>query len=592
MKRIYFIDSENVGDSWLPLLVREEDEILVFYTSKSPYMSYDGLVLLKESPKEVTFIKCFEGTNALDFQLCSELGYRLNSETADEFIIITNDTGYDAAVRYWQKKEFPVRRVQSKMVKTLLEVEKTPAAKEEEKTAEKKPQDRRRSRAAERVDQKLDEKVTEAGRERKHNAAKPEEEAAQPAPAEESVGIPAEAVKKNADSSAEAPAQAEGEADPAEATPKKPSRRELWKQRQQQRRQKQKEVAQTYAEKAAELIASADQKTTEETAEKTETEEKAETAEEAVKAEAAKEIPAPAIIKVETRSSGVMVVPPAFYEPAKPEIKPVSETAEVTAEKAEAEAKPVETETVVEEAEVKPVEAENVVEEAEPAEAVEAAEAETVVEEAETKPEEAAETETVVEEAETKPEEAAETETAVEETGAKPLETTEAETVVEESEKVEAASIAETEVTEVTETVDAKEVEAVTEENVFPKEEVDTIINCIGRSNLGDIHNSLELFYGEQGKGIYQKVKSASYELEEKKWNRERKFRRYCSVIFAHSDMGESIPEDFVGFLFRAADKRKNLNSLRAALQNEYGKDLGMRLYSVVKAHIKVLNKM
>lgn len=42
MKNIFFVDSENVGDSWIELFdyLNDEDIILVFYTDKSPNMSY------------------------------------------------------------------------------------------------------------------------------------------------------------------------------------------------------------------------------------------------------------------------------------------------------------------------------------------------------------------------------------------------------------------------------------------------------------------------------------------------------------------------------------------------------------------------
>lgn len=78
MGKIYLVDSENVGDIWVPLLVssQEDDEVLVFYTTKSPHMNYENVRMLKETEKEADFIKCFEGSNALDFQLVSELGYR------------------------------------------------------------------------------------------------------------------------------------------------------------------------------------------------------------------------------------------------------------------------------------------------------------------------------------------------------------------------------------------------------------------------------------------------------------------------------------------------------------------------------------
>ena len=116
----YLIDSENVGDFWIPLLdlPAETAELIVFYTKNSPHMSYESLIKLKESDRHVTFIKCYEGTNALDFQLCSELGYLIALHEEDDFIIVTNDTGYDAAVKYWRRKEYSVKRIAGKDSRT------------------------------------------------------------------------------------------------------------------------------------------------------------------------------------------------------------------------------------------------------------------------------------------------------------------------------------------------------------------------------------------------------------------------------------------------------------------------------------------
>ena len=125
----YLIDSENVGDFWIPLLDLPADmaKLIVFYTKNSPHMSYDSLIKLKESDRIVTFIKCYEGTNALDFQLCTELGFLIAGNPGDEFIIVTNDTGYDAAVRYWRRKEYSVKRIAGKDSRTGSRRRGTPA---------------------------------------------------------------------------------------------------------------------------------------------------------------------------------------------------------------------------------------------------------------------------------------------------------------------------------------------------------------------------------------------------------------------------------------------------------------------------------
>ncbi len=40
---VYLVDSENVNDAWIGIAtnMEEDDEILVFYTDKSPHMSYE-----------------------------------------------------------------------------------------------------------------------------------------------------------------------------------------------------------------------------------------------------------------------------------------------------------------------------------------------------------------------------------------------------------------------------------------------------------------------------------------------------------------------------------------------------------------------
>lgn len=126
--RHFLVDSENVNDNWLMLfdMADEDDEIIVFYTKKSPHMSYMSVIRLIENNKiNIRFEECYEGTNALDFQLVSYMGYLMgcggacsenecdaaSAETgADEYIIMSNDTGYDPAIRFWKDKGYPIRR--------------------------------------------------------------------------------------------------------------------------------------------------------------------------------------------------------------------------------------------------------------------------------------------------------------------------------------------------------------------------------------------------------------------------------------------------------------------------------------------------
>ena len=65
--RHFLVDSENVNDNWLMLfdMADEDDEIVVFYTKKSPHMSYMSVIRLMENNSiNVRFEECYEGTNA------------------------------------------------------------------------------------------------------------------------------------------------------------------------------------------------------------------------------------------------------------------------------------------------------------------------------------------------------------------------------------------------------------------------------------------------------------------------------------------------------------------------------------------------
>ena len=66
MAKIYLVDSENIGASWSQLLssMSETDRMYVFYTEKSPYVSYENLMQVIAYSSIPVFIKCFEGRNA------------------------------------------------------------------------------------------------------------------------------------------------------------------------------------------------------------------------------------------------------------------------------------------------------------------------------------------------------------------------------------------------------------------------------------------------------------------------------------------------------------------------------------------------
>ena len=507
MGKIYLVDSENVGDIWVPLLVssQEDDEVLVFYTTKSPHMNYENVRMLKETEKEADFIKCFEGSNALDFQLVSELGYRLSQNAAREYVIVSNDTGFDAAVRYWSARKMPVSRLSGKECHRMLTEKKQRVAKESEAAAEPEQE---QSRAAGAEAEAEAEQVRETGQEAEAERIRetgPEAEAervretGQEAEAEQvrEIGPEAEAKrgreqsKKPGSSKKSEPSKAGGKAGESgnpEASGKAGNAEESGK---------------------AEVTGKAEDA---EISGKSEPEENAGLAEESGKAEPAEKT---GRAKRSRKSAKA-----------------------VRAEKSERMSEPDRSEKSQKSDKAKTQNAGN-----------------------------------------------------------------------------EKPDLTEEQSGQMTAMMDLKEemsgnpqsVSNATDQSEAPvkfgldlnaeRAILKTLCACISKENLVDFHNALVALLGEEeGKRLYQELKTnaeyASYWSELPAYGLKEKFDMYCKMVFDHSEYAKEPPEDFSGFLYQANGKRKNLNSLRAALQGHYGKDKGMKYYSLFKSHIKMMNRM
>ena len=489
----------------MPLLVssQEDDEVLVFYTTKSPHMNYENVRMLKETEKEADFIKCFEGSNALDFQLVSELGYRLSQNAAREYVIVSNDTGFDAAVRYWSARKMPVSRLSGKECHRMLTEKKQRVAKESEAAAEPE-QEQSRAAGAEAEAEQVRETGQEAEAERIRETG-PEAEAervretGQEAEAEQvrEIGPEAEAKrgreqsKKPGSSKKSEPSKAGGKAGESgnpEASGKAGNAEESGK---------------------AEVTGKAEDA---EISGKSEPEENAGLAEESGKAEPAEKT---GRAKRSRKSAKA-----------------------VRAEKSERMSEPDRSEKSQKSDKAKTQNAGN-----------------------------------------------------------------------------EKPDLTEEQSGQMTAMMDLKEemsgnpqsVSNATDQSEAPvkfgldlnaeRAILKTLCACISKENLVDFHNALVALLGEEeGKRLYQELKTnaeyASYWSELPAYGLKEKFDMYCKMVFDHSEYAKEPPEDFSGFLYQANGKRKNLNSLRAALQGHYGKDKGMKYYSLFKSHIKMMNRM
>lgn len=124
-KKLYLVDTENVGSAWKELVVQKEpkDKILLFYTEKSPHISYPDFEFLCHYTDAFEMIPCHKGKNGLDFQLVSYLGYLLKTAPKTEYIIFSNDVGFDSVVKFWSERDVCVSRVTVRSIKKPEPVE-------------------------------------------------------------------------------------------------------------------------------------------------------------------------------------------------------------------------------------------------------------------------------------------------------------------------------------------------------------------------------------------------------------------------------------------------------------------------------------
>lgn len=110
--KYWLVDTENVAKSWQPFAERAEsgDVFILFYSKNvGPVsMSLFGPACLKGVRFE--FIECRVGSNAMDFQIATELGKLVALHPDAEFIIISKDTGFNVVVEYWRRRKLNVRR--------------------------------------------------------------------------------------------------------------------------------------------------------------------------------------------------------------------------------------------------------------------------------------------------------------------------------------------------------------------------------------------------------------------------------------------------------------------------------------------------
>ena len=108
----FLIDYENVNVSGFDGLssLTENDVVILFYSENALTLTFGLHKRINETKANIEFQKVsVETKNALDFQLCSYLGYLIRDKMSDEsekndYYIVSNDQGYSILPDYWKRK--------------------------------------------------------------------------------------------------------------------------------------------------------------------------------------------------------------------------------------------------------------------------------------------------------------------------------------------------------------------------------------------------------------------------------------------------------------------------------------------------------
>ena len=616
----YLIDSENVGDFWIPLLELPADksELIVFYTRNSPHMSYDSLIRLKESDRTVTFIKCYEGTNSLDFQLVSELGYLIGKNESGSFVIVTNDTGFDAAVKYWRRNKKSVKRITGKECKNLER-----RLKEDlglgrfsrqralsEESASYEPDLSEEAGNGEQLYENGSGPAEETEQRSSRPVLRDAESAALPDPEEDLSGETAGGLQDD-ESVFDSPSYDSPSDSPSYDTP--PYDSPSYEDADQEMYEDEAlpfdseddgsdRADDEYAQPDEEEAADSEDKNGETDGQETESEtasasgdgrdesdgsddfqpehssaQEEEEQEEEEKEKLPEELLSAEQRELESGDAGLNISGTGTEFPA--EAEEDSHPAQEIGQPSEDELEGPSDNTSDLDGKM-PVQEET--EEASSGTGSGTESGTGSAAEKEEKDDQVLSSETGHRSKSRR------SRTRRSRSGSrKQDQTAEEEQSGGNDEKQRSQS------SDQEDTAASQSQPAGVKADQFPDdEEIARIVACIGADNLAELHNQLATFYGDQGKDIYLSIKSNSRSLPVLKPDLGQKFAYYCEIIFARSDYTGEYPADISEFLLNAREKLGNLNSLRYALIKHYGKEKGRRFYFLLKPFAKTMYQM
>lgn len=171
---VYLIDYENVNTDGLNGISRlsAEDTVIIFYSENADRMTFGLHRRLNESKATIDIRKVdVGGSNALDFQLGTYLGYLIALNRDEQYCIVSNDRGYNHVANFWGKQKVKVQ-----VISEISSVKAEQARLEQQRAAQQRAEQQRAEQARQ-AQQKAEQAKTEPAKAEppKPEAPKPEQ---------------------------------------------------------------------------------------------------------------------------------------------------------------------------------------------------------------------------------------------------------------------------------------------------------------------------------------------------------------------------------------------------------------------------------
>ena len=124
VKKIFYIDTENVPYWEVSVKARRGDFVYFFTTENSRQLNEESLKRVRKNHANYEIITCRVGRNALDFQLSTTLGYVLKENQDKKHIVVSCDEGYAAVIDFWKDRGFLISRIKDEKSKKKEEYKK------------------------------------------------------------------------------------------------------------------------------------------------------------------------------------------------------------------------------------------------------------------------------------------------------------------------------------------------------------------------------------------------------------------------------------------------------------------------------------